>query len=173
MVKNFKQFVEDAVPVMGVGNVGGPVTDNNPPGPSKLLKKALLRRKRPLAEEHKIADHIEKFKSYVAMELGLTDVPEVNIIDSKEEAKVNTSFGGYSPSNRSINVNVGGRHIADILRTLAHELVHHKQNEEGRLTRYAGETGSEFENEANSKAGVLMRNYGKKNPSIYEKYEKS
>jgi Zn-dependent peptidase ImmA (M78 family) len=170
MVKNFKQFVEDAVPVMGVANVGGPVSDNDPPGPSKL-KKALLRRKRPLAEENKISDHIEKFKSYVAMELGLTDVPEVNVIDSREEAKVNTSFGGYSPTNRSINVNVGGRHIADVLRTLAHELVHHKQNEEGRLTRYAGETGSEFENEANSRAGVLMRNYGKKNPGIYEDYE--
>lgn len=171
MVKKFKQFLEDAVPTMGVANVGGPVSDNNPPGPSKFLKKALLKRKRVMAEETKIADHIEKFKSYVAMELGLTDVPNINLVDDREEAKVNTSFGGYSPGNRNINVNVAGRHVADVLRTLAHELVHHKQNEEGRLTRDAGETGSDFENEANSKAGVLMRNYGKKNPGIYENYE--
>lgn len=169
MVKNFKQFAEEMTPSVSVGTVGGPVTDNNHPGPSKLLKKALLRRKRPLKED--VSNHINNFKSYAAMELKLLDVPEINVIDNKEDAKVNTSFGGYSPSNRSINVNVAGRHIADVLRTVAHELVHHKQNEEGRLTRYAGETGSEFENEANSKAGVLMRNYGKKNPGIYEKYE--
>jgi hypothetical protein len=47
-------------------------------------------------------------------------------------------------------------------------MVHHKQNLDGVLTNYAGETGSEFENEANSVAGIIMRNYGKQNPRIYE-----
>jgi hypothetical protein len=54
------------------------------------------------------------------------------------------------------------------MRTLAHELVHHWQNEEGRIKPDSGGTGSDIENEANALAAVLMRNYGKQNPKIYE-----
>jgi len=32
----------------------------------------------------------------------------------------------------------------------------------------SGQTGSPVENEANALAGVLMRNYGQKNPMIFE-----
>lgn len=32
----------------------------------------------------------------------------------------------------------------------------------------AGETGSEIENEANALAGILMRDYGKLNLSVYD-----
>jgi len=58
--------------------------------------------------------------------------------------------------------------MADILRTLAHELVHRKQEEDGRLTPTSGETGSPIEDEANAMAGVLLRNFGKINNGIYE-----
>jgi hypothetical protein len=58
--------------------------------------------------------------------------------------------------------------MADILRTLAHELVHRKQEEDGRLDIKSGETGSPIEDEANATAGVLLRNFGKINNSIYE-----
>jgi Zn-dependent peptidase ImmA (M78 family) len=58
--------------------------------------------------------------------------------------------------------------MADILRTLAHELVHHKQNLDGRINYESGETGSDIENEANAKAGVLLRDFGKKNNEIYQ-----
>ena len=58
--------------------------------------------------------------------------------------------------------------MADILRTLAHELVHRKQAEDGRLNITSGETGSDIENEANAQAGVLLRNFGKLNKQIYQ-----
>jgi Zn-dependent peptidase ImmA (M78 family) len=58
--------------------------------------------------------------------------------------------------------------MADILRTLAHELVHRKQEEDGRLDINSGKTGSPIEDEANAMAGVLLRNFGKINNSIYE-----
>jgi hypothetical protein len=47
-------------------------------------------------------------------------------------------------------------------------LVHRKQEEDGRLKINSGETGSPIEDEANSKAGVLLRNFGKINNNIYE-----
>jgi Zn-dependent peptidase ImmA (M78 family) len=56
--------------------------------------------------------------------------------------------------------------MADILRTLAHELVHHMQNLKG--DELNGDDGSEIENEANAQAGVIMRKFGRENPEIFE-----
>ena len=42
--------------------------------------------------------------------------------------------GYYDPNNMEIHVYVDGRHDKDILRSIAHELVHHWQNEQGFLT---------------------------------------
>ena len=58
--------------------------------------------------------------------------------------------------------------MADVLRTLAHELVHHKQNEMGKLKIDSGKAGSDIENEANAKAGILMRDFGKEREEIFE-----
>jgi hypothetical protein len=56
--------------------------------------------------------------------------------------------------------------MADILRTLAHELVHHHQKLNG--DELDGEDGSDTENEANARAGVIMRKFGRENPEIFE-----
>ncbi len=40
----------------------------------------------------------------------------------------------YNPTSQEITIYVDGRHIKDILRSFAHELVHHHQNETGRLS---------------------------------------
>jgi hypothetical protein len=58
---------------------------------------------------------------------------------------------------------------ADICRTIAHELVHRKQDEMGFIKdrNTAGETGSPIENQANAVAGILLRDYGKINKEIY------
>jgi hypothetical protein len=56
--------------------------------------------------------------------------------------------------------------MADILRTLAHELVHHMQNLNG--DELNGDDGSGIENEANAMAGVIMREFGRENPEIFE-----
>lgn len=69
-----------------------------------------------------------------------------------------------------IKVYVKDRAIIDICRSIAHELVHHKQMLDGKLDNPAenGKDGSPIENEANAVAGIIIRLYGKKNPEIYE-----
>lgn len=111
---------------------------------------------------------INEFAEYVKNEIGLDKVPEINFINKDGAAAKMKSFAGYNPGNSSITLVISNRNLADILRSLAHELVHHLQNIENRLNNKSGETGSNEENEANSKAGVLMRNYGKINPKIFE-----
>ena len=61
--------------------------------------------------------------------------------------------------------------ILDVFRSIAHELVHHKQNLDGRLGKNIekeGVTGSKIENEANSEAGKIMRYFGGLNPFYFD-----
>jgi hypothetical protein len=44
----------------------------------------------------------------------------------------------YNPENKSITLYTLNRHPKDILRSYAHEMIHHKQNLEGRLTNIQG-----------------------------------
>ena len=111
---------------------------------------------------------IKEFIKHVAKELELTTLPRIKFSTDNEEVKNRRSFGYYNPGQSIIWVYTKNRNMADMLRTLAHELVHHKQNVEGRIYNDSGETGSEIENEANARAGVILRNFGKQNSMIYE-----
>jgi hypothetical protein len=81
---------------------------------------------------------------------------------------VDDLFGGYDIESNSIQLALKDRHPADILRTLAHELVHYKQNTTHGLHDRSGLTGSPEENEANTKAGVIMRHFNKRFPQYLE-----
>jgi cytidyltransferase-like protein len=112
---------------------------------------------------------IGEFIKYSIKNLGLQSPPSsLTLSYDNNQAKERRSFGYFDPSSKKIWVYVKNRNMADILRTLAHELVHRKQEEDGRLDINSGKTGSPIEDEANALAGVLLRNFGKINNSIYE-----
>ena len=54
------------------------------------------------------------------------------------------------------------------MRSVAHEMVHHKQFEDGRLEQRPPDVGGEIEDEANAKAGQYIKLYSKEDPTIYE-----
>jgi hypothetical protein len=108
------------------------------------------------------------FIKFASGHMNLQSLPKIIFTTDNKWAKQMRSFGQYDPSKKSIVTYVENRNMADVLRTLCHELVHHKQNEEGRLKANSGETGSDIENEANATAGIVLREYGKVNSMIYE-----
>ena len=110
---------------------------------------------------------IGDFVNYVSEYLSVTK-PKIKLINQEGYTQEYHSFGGYMPSEEKIMVVVHNRNMADILRTVAHEMVHHMQNLDSRLEPNSGEDGSPEENEANSLAGVIMRQFGRENPHIYE-----
>lgn len=123
---------------------------------SKILHESFTPQKAPL---------MKKFVEYACRELNINE-PQIHIINSPTYSQEHKSFGGYIPSEEKILVVVHNRNMADILRTLAHELVHHMQNLKG--DELNGDDGSEIENEANAQAGVIMRKFGRENPEIFE-----
>ena len=129
------------------------------------LKNSFIDKTLSLVESVDKDSLFEKFMAYACNELQIQNPPTFEV--RYEYGEDQPSFGAYVPSKHHISVNPSNRNIVDVLRTLAHELVHAKQNEMGLLQPDSGETGSEHENDANAIAGILMRDYGKQNPDIY------
>jgi hypothetical protein len=109
---------------------------------------------------------IKAFVKFAGDRLGLEDFPQIKLIRNAKQASMRRSFGGYMGDR--IELNIANRHIMECLRTLAHEMVHFKQDREGVLHARSGEDGSEHENEANAKAAVIMRLWGKMNPELFQ-----
>jgi hypothetical protein len=109
---------------------------------------------------------IQNFLKFASKHIKLDDLPKIKLYSDPKLASSRRSFGGYMGGR--IELNVGNRHIMDVLRTLAHELVHYKQDSMGVLGPDSGEDGSEHENEANAKAAVIMRLWGKMNPELFQ-----
>ncbi len=66
--------------------------------------------------------------------MGFKKPPSLNLTsDNKNASKALGRTAHYDPQGMSVTIYTDGRHTKDILRSLAHELVHHTQNENGML----------------------------------------
>ena len=110
---------------------------------------------------------IDKFLEFAKSQLGLEQLPKINTISDSNYSIQYRSFGGYNPETRCINVMSSNRHIQDLLRTLAHELVHFKQDLANQLDDDSGTDGSPQENEANAQAAIVMRKWAKLHPNLF------
>ncbi len=107
------------------------------------------------------------FIKFAAEHLELESLPKFEFKFDTKRSVEHHSFGGYGSEH--INITVVNRHIMDVCRTLAHELVHYKQDLNHELDgEDPGATGSPQENEANAQAAVIMRNWGKKHPELFD-----
>jgi len=111
---------------------------------------------------------IEEFIDFAAYHLKIEQLPKMTFIEDKSWVLARHSFGEYTNETKSIVMYIANRNLADVLRTLGHELTHHRQDELGLLYSKSGETGSPVEDEANIVAGILMREFGKRHELIYE-----
>lgn len=107
---------------------------------------------------------IEEFSDFCSEVLDLEGI-DIHITENKSDTK---TYAYYDPNKNEAWVYVKNRNLGDILRSLAHELVHAKQNKLGLLNEKSGITGSEHENQANSIAAIFIREFGRIRPEIYE-----
>jgi len=107
-------------------------------------------------------ENMQDFVNFACDELGVNEIPTIFLVNVRDK---DMTTANYCPDTKKIKVYSKGRAFFDIARSLAHELVHHKQNINGE--KLDGETGSDCENEANAMAGQIIRKYGQKNPDFY------
>ncbi len=116
-------------------------------------------------------DTIERFARSCTDFLGMEQCPTIKLRRDPQWSRVNATFGRYDPDQRRIELSVAGRHIVDVLRTLAHEMTHARQDEVIGLPSDAGETGSTYEDQANALAGQIMRHWAQQEPGMFQGVE--
>jgi hypothetical protein len=105
-----------------------------------------------------IIKELHNFVKFAAKELSLSKLPKIHFVGSKQDAK--NAFGHSIGSD--IYIRITDRHPGDVMRTIAHELIHVKQTQ-------IGKTGEKFrEDEANALAGRIMRKYNTTYPQIFK-----
>ena len=112
-------------------------------------------------------DTVTDFVRFCVGKLNIENDPQIRFKRDPTWSERNRTFGSYNHDTNELIVSLANRHVMDILRTVAHELTHQRQGEVANMPDHAGETGSKWENEANAKAGVLMREYGQQNPDLF------
>ncbi len=130
--------------------------------PKKSLNESLLTKKE--SDLKKIADFVNFAKEY----LEIDDDVKIELAFEKTPDIRTTAY--YNNGDKRMRIYVKNRAVIDICRSIAHELVHHKQNIDGKFedAKDPGADGSEFENEANAVSGVIIRKWGRLNPEIYD-----
>ena len=108
---------------------------------------------------------VKQFVSYCALHLKIKK--PINITLSVEKLGDVPTAGHFDPQTREIVVAVKNRAIADCLRTIAHELTHMKQLDNGVVFPTEDADLQPYEDEANIMAGRLVRFFGRDNPEIY------
>ena len=119
------------------------------------------------SSEWQATTEVEQFCQFCWSRLKWSTRPVIIVTDDHAEAGSIKSMGSFHPRTGEIRVLRGARLTADWYRTLAHELVHHAQRDSGQTLD--GADGSTIENEANSQAAVILREYGRLNPQIFQK----
>jgi len=83
-------------------------------------------------EKEQLASMADELMNHCQGKLGFSEPPALFFVNDEENAKnVLGKTAHYDPQNKRVGVYTSGRHTKDILRSLAHELVHHMQNLRG------------------------------------------
>jgi hypothetical protein len=112
-------------------------------------------------------DKLNSFVKFVKEQLELKTVPTISIQNHRNGLKTTANYD-YTKENKVVKVCMKNRALVDVMRSIAHELVHHKQFEQGRLNTPPPDIGGEIEDEANAKAGQFIKMFAKMDKTIYD-----
>lgn len=91
-------------------------------------------------------------------ELGIVSSFSVKIVEDKAKHGIKTT-AYYNPQNHAICVLGKGRHVLDVCRSVAHEMTHMKQHDIGLITGPIKDVGGFHEDQANAKAGEIVKKF--------------
>lgn len=121
-----------------------------------------------------LSEHKKKlltdFALFVCDHLKIKNDPRIMILNGRSEIKTTANYD-YTKDEKVIKINGKNRAVVDIMRSIAHELTHHKQWEDGRLKIKPADIASDIENEANAKAGELIKRFALIDKTIYDEEE--
>ena len=112
----------------------------------------------------------KKFLNYCCDELGLDDKFTCKIVFDRESNGIKTT-AYYRDGDKLVVVYGKNRMLGDILRSIAHELVHQLQHQEGRIEYPVQDIGGEIEDEANARAGSIVKSFIKNDEMVSNHFD--
>lgn len=112
-------------------------------------------------------EKLKDFIKFIKDELGLKSAPTVILQNGRKALKTTANYD-YTKDEKVVRINGKNRMLVDIMRSIAHEFVHHRQFEQGRLEVKPPDIGGEIEDEANAVAGQLIKKYAQRDQTIYD-----
>ena len=110
--------------------------------------------------EHDLKEIVKEFGAFIVKKLAIKKPFKIHLTTNREGMK---TYAHYDPNSGLIKVCIKGRSKADVLRSIAHEMVHHQQNQNGKLSQDPKnpipDIGGEIEDEANAVAGQLIKEF--------------
>jgi hypothetical protein len=145
--RNAAQDVMSAIgndPYVDLAEVSNTKDRLHPTSYSAVANAALSKSVKEDITESVDPDHLKKilhrfYKSCVS-KLKLKNPPRLRLETTPDWSRENGSFGQYEPETNTLILATYGRHVLDILRTMAHEMTHRQQDEKSPLPADAGET---------------------------------
>lgn len=113
-------------------------------------------------------DALHDFITFCGEEIPIQGPIVVNLEPRVDKGVITT--GGFNLEDKTIKTRWEGRAFVDILRTIAHELVHYGQLERGEFddpNYMHQDIGGPIEDEANAVAGVLIKRFAQERNARY------
>jgi hypothetical protein len=115
---------------------------------------------------------LSEFILFCANKLPIENNFEVHVVSNREDHGITTT-AVYEVSNNCCKIYGKGRAFVDVLRSIAHEMTHMMQDEMGLLVGHIQDAGGFHEDQANSKAGELIKLFAKSKEDRKAIYESS
>ena len=110
---------------------------------------------------------LSDFGKFVVKELNIKNPPTIVVQNSREKLRTTANYD-YGKKHKIMRISKKNRALVDVLRSIGHELTHHKQWEQGRLKEKPPDIGGPIEDEANAMAGRFIKMFAKENPEVYD-----
>jgi hypothetical protein len=91
-------------------------------------------------------------------------------VSDRENHGISTT-AAYEVNNNTCNIYAKNRALVDVCRSIAHEMTHMMQDECGLLVGHIQDAGGFHEDQANARAGELIKRFAKVNPNNRKIYE--
>ena len=126
-----------------------------------------------------ISDLIHQLYAFANKRFNFQNHPNIDFVSDTANYGVLNKTAHYEPEQMKITIYADGRHPKDMLRSIAHELVHHIQNEKGQLSGVSTKDGyaqkddhmRNMEKDAYLRGNMCFRDWEdgvkSKNPTIY------
>ena len=111
-----------------------------------------------------------EFTLFCAEHLPIEDKFQVHLVTNRDQHGITTT-AAYEVGNNCCRIYAKDRAFVDVLRSIAHEMTHMMQDEMGLINGHVRDAGGFHEDQANAKAGELIKLFAKSKEdrkAIYE-----